>query len=170
MYRALHTRFLARNVRAALNASTGSNQALAKAFLEVAQGDSPPELFLFRHNGVTLTATSCTATDDHLALVEPQLLNGAQTVTTLARVCDDLKARDEYSKAVDARLAGLFVVGRVITNASREFVTSVTIASNRQNPIMPWHLRAHDDVQSRLQAWFVDHLGLYRVGTLIIRG
>jgi hypothetical protein len=26
---------------------------------------------------------------------------------------------------------------------------------------MPWHLRAHDDVQSRLQAWFGDHLGLY---------
>lgn len=161
MYRALHIRFLSRNVRAALNASTGSNQALAKAFLEVARGDSPPELFLFRHNGVTLTATACTASDDHLELVEPQILNGAQTVTTLARVCADLKARDELSKAAEARLAKLFVVGRVITNGSREFVTSVTIASNRQNPIMPWHLRAHDDVQSRLQSWFVDHTGLY---------
>ena len=161
MYRALHIRFLARNVRAALNASTGSNQALAKAFLDVARGDSPPELFLFRHNGVTLTATTCTSSDDHLELVEPQILNGAQTVTTLARVCEDLKQKGEYSRTVDARLAKLFVVGRVITNGSREFVTSVTIASNRQNPIMPWHLRAHDDVQSRLQAWFIDHLGLY---------
>jgi hypothetical protein len=161
MYRALHIRFLARNVRAALNASTGSNQALAKAFLDVARGDSPPELFLFRHNGVTLTATACTASDDHLELVEPQILNGAQTVTTFARVCGDLRARSELSKAAEARLAKLFVVGRVITNGSREFVTSVTISSNRQNPIMPWHLRAHDDVQSRLQAWFIDHLGLY---------
>ena len=26
---------------------------------------------------------------------------------------------------------------------------------------MPWHLRAHDDVQSRLQAWFRDRPGLY---------
>ncbi len=78
MYRALRIRFLARNVRAALKLSTGSNQALAKAFLEVARGGSSPDLFLFRHNGVTLTATSCTAIDDHLELVEPQLLNGAR--------------------------------------------------------------------------------------------
>lgn len=161
MYRALDMRFLARNVRAALKLSTGSNQALAKAFREVARGESSPELFLFRHNGVTLTATSCTAVNDHLMLVEPQLLNGAQTVTTLARVCDEFKAQGEYNKAVDGRLAQLSVVGRVITNGDRDFVTSVTIASNRQNPIMPWHLRAHDDVQSRLQAWFRDHLGLY---------
>ena len=104
---------------------------------------------------------SCTAIDDHLELVEPQLLNGAQTVTTLAASATRLKERGEYSKAVEARLAKLFVVGRVITNGDRDFVTSVTIASNRQNPIMPWHLRAHDDVQSRLQAWFRDHLGLY---------
>ena len=100
MYRALLTQFLARNVRAALKLSTGSNQALAKAFLEVARGDAPPELFLFRHNGVTLTATDCNASDDHLELVEPQILNGAQTVTTLNRVCEELKEKGEYSKTV----------------------------------------------------------------------
>jgi hypothetical protein len=99
--------------------------------------------------------------DGTLELFEPQLLNGAQTITTLARVCQDLKGRNEYSKAIDTRLKKLLVIGRVITNAARDFVTSVTIASNRQNPIMPWHLRAHDDVQSRLQAWFLDHLGIY---------
>jgi len=161
IYRKLGIRFLARNVRAALNASTGSNQALSRAFYDVVSGDSSPELFLFRHNGVTLTASFCQSEDGTLELVEPQLLNGAQTVTTLHSVCEELKRKDGYSKAIDARLAKLFVIGRVITNAASGFVTSVTIASNRQNPIMPWHLRAHDDVQSRLQAWFSDHLGLY---------
>lgn len=161
MYRRLGIRFLSRNVRASLKLSTGSNQALSTAFNEVARGTSPPELFLFRHNGVTLTAQACTPNDSALALVEPQLLNGAQTVTTLARVCQQLIDKGEYTKAVEGRLARLSVIGRVITNGDRDFVTSVSIASNRQNPIMPWHLRAHDDVQSSLQAWFLDHLGLY---------
>jgi hypothetical protein len=161
MYRKLRIRFLARNVRAALNASTGSNQALSKAFLEVASGDVSPDLFLFRHNGVTLTASSCESSDDALVLVEPQVLNGAQSVTTLDRVCEHLKEHNEYTKAVEARIGKLFVIGRVITHANKDFVTSVTIASNRQNPIMPWHLRAHDDVQSLLQAWFLDHVGIY---------
>jgi hypothetical protein len=160
-HRKLGIRFLSRNVRAALNASTGSNQALAKAFLEIARGDVPPEVFLFRHNGVTLTAVSCESENGALALVEPQVLNGAQTVTTLQRVCEQLKNQNDYTRAVDARLSKISVIGRVITRSDRDFVTSVTISSNRQNPIMPWHLRAHDDVQSALQAWFSDHLGIY---------
>lgn len=161
IFEALQVRFLSRNVRASLNASTGSNQALARAFRDVAHGASSADLFLFRHNGVTLTAAACNEVDGHLELVEPQLLNGAQTVTTLFRVYTELRSSGEYSREVERRLARLFVVGRVITNGDRDFITSVTIASNRQNPIMPWHLRAHDDVQSRLQAWFRDHLGLY---------
>lgn len=160
MNRKLGIRFLSRNVRAALDEKTGSNQALRKAFLEVARG-AAPEYFLFRHNGVTLTARECEAHDGALTLDEPQVLNGAQTVTTLARVVDELRKNDEYTRAMAARLARIAVIGRVITKGSSAFVTSVTIASNRQNPIMPWHLRAHDEVQSALQAWFRDHLGLY---------
>ncbi len=161
MYRKLGMRFLARNVRAALPIATGSNQALSKAFLAVARGQERPEFFRFRHNGVTLTSTACEPKENALELVEPQLLNGAQTVTTLSRICAELKKRSEYSHAVESRLGQISVIGRVITNATREFITSVTIASNRQNPIMPWHLRAHDDIQSRLQAWFKDHTNLY---------
>ena len=161
IYRDLGIRFLSRNVRASLTVSTGSNQALSKAFREVADGTSPPEFFLFRHNGVTLTASACQLMEGGLDLYEPQLLNGAQTVTTLVSVCADLTKRKEMTREVEKRLKKLFVIGRVISNATRSFVTSVAIASNRQNPIMPWHLRAHDDVQSLLQSWFLDRLGLY---------
>jgi len=129
--------------------------------LEIARGHISPEVFLFRHNGVTLTASVCEEHSESLILVEPQVLNGAQTVTTLYRICEELMKRNEYTKVVEGRLARLFVIGRVITNASKEFISSVTIASNRQNPIMPWHLRANDDVQAQLQAWFRDHIGIY---------
>src|SRR5262249_54794822 len=63
IYSRLRLRFLARNVRAALDADTGSNRALRRAFLEVARGHVEPEVFPFRHNGVTLTAKACRRTD-----------------------------------------------------------------------------------------------------------
>jgi hypothetical protein len=50
---------------------------------------------------------------------------------------------------------------RVITNASPEFVTAVTINNNRQNPVNPWNLRANDMIQLQLQDKFRDDLEIY---------
>jgi len=50
---------------------------------------------------------------------------------------------------------------RIITQATPEFVTSVTINNNRQNPVDPWNLHANDLIQLELQDSFRDELGIY---------
>jgi hypothetical protein len=58
-------------------------------------------------------------------------------------------------------LEDLRVICRIITNASPEFVTSVTINNNRQNPVEPWNLHANDLIQLELQDKFRSDLGIY---------
>jgi hypothetical protein len=109
---------------------------------------------------VTLSAEELTASDSQFEITEPRLLNGAQTVTTFARF---LKA-NEGNQLLNTRrdvLESINVMCRVITNASPEFVTTVTINNNRQNPVNPWNLRANDMIQLQLQDKFRDDLEIY---------
>jgi hypothetical protein len=59
------------------------------------------------------------------------------------------------------RLEGIRVICRIITDAAPEFVTTVTINNNRQNPVEPWNLHANDMIQLELQDKFRDELGIY---------
>ena len=60
-----------------------------------------------------------------------------------------------------AAMEDIRVMCRIITNASPEFVTTVTINNNRQNPVEPWNLHANDLIQLELQDKFRDDLGIY---------
>ncbi len=87
-------------------------------------------------------------------------MNGAQTVTTFARF---LKA-NEGNPAIKERndvIEWLQVMCRIITAAAPEFVTTVTVNNNRQNPVEPWSLRANDMIQLDLHDKFRDDLGAY---------
>ncbi len=42
-----------------------------------------------------------------------------------------------------------------------EFITTVTINNNRQNPVEPWSLHANDMIQLELQDKFRDELGIF---------
>jgi hypothetical protein len=53
------------------------------------------------------------------------------------------------------------VLTRIITNASDEFIISVTVNNNRQNPVRPWALRANDLIQLELADKFRNDLGIY---------
>jgi hypothetical protein len=64
---------------------------------------------------------------------------------------------EERPSAVDE----IRVMCRVITGATPEFITAVTINNNRQNPVDPWNLHANDMIQLRLQDWFREELGIY---------
>jgi len=50
---------------------------------------------------------------------------------------------------------------RIITDAEPEFITTVTINNNRQNPVEPWNLHANDMIQLELQDKFLDELQIY---------
>lgn len=154
-------RFFERNIRASLPAESTVNRSLERAFRSVVldEKDSPLE-FAFNHNGVTLSAEALKETDSGWRITEPRLLNGAQTVTTLARFLKGNEANPKLSEHREA-LESMTVLCRVVTGASPEFITTVTINNNRQNWVKPWNLRANDMIQLELQEKFRDDLNLY---------
>ena len=161
MYKAMGERFFERNIRAALPQDEAVNRSIQQAFKRIIlEGKEHPSVFAFNHNGVTLHAEALRAEEGHFKITEPRLLNGAQSVTTLARF---LKANEGNKTLVERRgvVDQISVMCRIITDAEPAFVTSVTINNNRQNPVDPWNLHANDFIQLEIQDKFKDELHIY---------
>jgi hypothetical protein len=161
MYREMGERFFERNIRAALPEDEAVNRSIQQSIKRiVVDGKQDPNEFAFNHNGVTLSAVALGSMDGQSKITEPRLLNGAQTVTTFSRF---LKANEGNNLLKDRRgiLEQIHVLCRIITDATPEFVTAVTINNNRQNPVDPWNLHANDLIQLEMQDKFRDDLGIY---------
>jgi hypothetical protein len=160
MYRAMGVRFFERNIRSSLSEEESVNRAIQRAFTRaVIEGREDPRTFAFNHNGVTLSAVKMEEGEGKVVITEPRLLNGAQTVTTFDRF---VKAHEgEALAGKQESLEHLSVMCRIITGASPEFVTSVTINNNRQNPVDPANLHANDMIQLEIQDKLLEELGIY---------
>jgi hypothetical protein len=161
MYREMGERFFERNIRAALPEDEAVNRSIQQSLKRIVlEGKEDAEAFAFNHNGVTLFAEALSATAGEFRITEPRLLNGAQTVTTFGRF---LKANEGNNLVKERRdlLDRIHVVCRIITDAAPDFVTTVTINNNRQNPVDPWNLHANDMIQLEIQDKFRDDLGVY---------
>jgi len=156
----LRWRFFERNIRAALPPEEAVNTALKTAFRRIVlESKEPPEVFAFNHTGVTLAAEALSRTDGLWNVTSPRLLNGAQTVATFAKFLDENKGNRLLEDRQEI-LNNLYVQCRIITDASDEFITTVTVNNNRQNPVEPWNLRANDRVQLELADMFLDQVKL----------
>lgn len=153
-------RFFERNIRAALSPEGSVNRALKNAFRRVLDGRASSLAFAFSHNGVTLAAEVLAKDDGSYHITAPRLLNGAQTVTTFASF---LKENEANARLTDQQGAvqTLQVPCRIITAAAPDFITTVTINTNRQNPVEPWNLRANDRIQLALADKFQEEVNLY---------
>ena len=161
MYRQMGSRFFERNIRFGLGAGESVNRAISRALRQIVLDEKElPAVFAFHHNGVTLFAERLENADGLCIITEPRLLNGAQTVTTFREFLDNNKSNPRLEDRRSA-FEDLWVLCKIITKASPEFVTSVTINNNRQNPVEPWNLRANDLIQLELQDKFRDDLGIY---------
>jgi hypothetical protein len=161
MYREMGQRFFDRNIRAALPEDEAVNRAIQQSLKRIVlDGKDDPKVFAFNHNGVTLFAEALHDGDGTVRITEPRVLNGAQTITTFSRF---LKSNEGNALLKEGRTAieSIYVPCRIITDATPEFVTAVTVNNNRQNPIDPWNLRANDLIQLELQDKFRDDLGIY---------
>jgi AIPR protein len=161
MYREMGERFFERNIRAALPANKAVNRSIEQSFKRIVLDEKQdPSEFAFNHNGISLFAEALNHMDGHYKITEPRLLNGAQTVATLARF---LKANEgnKWLQEQRGRLESIRVMCRIITDAVPEFVTTVTINNNRQNPVEPWYLHANDMIQLELQDKFRDELHIF---------
>ena len=161
MFEEMGQRFLDRNIRSGLTGNEAPNRAITKALREIVIDQrSDPAVFLFNHNGVTLSAQSIQPSDGAFEITEPRILNGAQTVTTFNGFLKKFAEHPELAKN-RARLEAIEVPCRILTNAADAFIISVTVNNNRQNPVKPWALRANDFIQLQLADKFKDELHIF---------
>jgi len=159
-YKAMGPRFFDRNIRAGLGNDGYVNKVLKRAYKRILlEHKDDPKVFPFFHNGISLSAEKLEATPEGALITEPRLLNGAQTVATFAEFLQE----NQGNPALDPkdRVNSMRVLCKIITQAEPEFITSVTINNNRQNPVHPWNLRANDLIQLELQDKFKDDLRIY---------
>lgn len=161
MYLDMRQRFFERNIRSALPEEGAVNRALERACRRIVMdGKDEPSVFVFDHNGVTFAAEKVEKLDGTYRVTEPRLLNGAQTITTLARFIEK-NADNPLFKENRPRLENMRVICKIITEAADDFIVRVTVNNNRQNPVEPWNLRANDMIQLELQDKFRDDLQIY---------
>ena len=157
----LQSLFFDRNIRYGFAESEAVNRAISKSLRQIILDRSEdPRIFAFNHNGITLFAEKVEPHDGHVRLTAPRLLNGAQTVATIASFRDANKDNPRLAEGKKA-FEAIKVLCRVITSADQGFVTRVTINNNRQNPVEPWNLHANDEIQLELQDKFRDDLKVY---------
>lgn len=166
MYVAMKDRFLDRNIRSLLSGrrpgkETAVNGRLMTAFEDITiTHKADPGVFAFNHNGVTIFAEMIVGSEGKYRVTEPRLLNGAQTIGTFDAFLNSHKNAAVLAQSVD-RLEGMRVMCKVIAQSDQDFVTTVTICNNRQNPVAPWNLRANDMIQLQLANRFREELNLY---------
>ena len=159
MYSVLGPRFFDSNIRYGLGEGKAVNRAISNALRKIlVDGTEEPTVFTFDHNGITLYAERFYPSDGQFTLVEPRLLNGAQTVTTIAEFVNKKNKGNAKLKSGKHGLESVRVLCKIITDADQKFVTQVTINNNRQNPVEPWNLHANDLIQLQLQEKFADDL------------
>jgi len=162
MYSDLGEKFFEKNIRSGLDDGKMTNGEIKKSLHKILVTKEPPEYFTFYHNGVALTAQELEFDGQLLKMTEPRLLNGAQTVKTIKQfVEEENKKQSHDDNKVQELLNGIKVMTRIVRSREEEFLKRVTINNNRQNPIMPWNLRANDVVQLQLEEQFRDKLGIY---------
>lgn len=154
--------FFDRNIRAALAPDNPPNRKLREAFDRIVLKEAEePSVFAFRHNGVTLAAERVEVEEGRMILHVPRLLNGAQTVSSLARFLEQ-HADNPAVKRNRERLAGINVLAKIVVDdPASDFVTQVTISNNQQNPVHPWALRAMDQRQVDFADKFREEVGVY---------
>ncbi|MGA2000193.1 MAG: AIPR family protein [Terriglobales bacterium] len=166
MYGAMKERFLDRNIRFLLSGKkpgqeTAVNRRLLKAFEEIViTRKVDPAVFAFNHNGVTLFAEMIEGSEGNYRITEPRLLNGAQTLGSFDAFINSHKDAAILAQAAD-KLDAIKVMCKIIAQSGQDFVTTVTICNNRQNPVAPWNLRANDMIQLQLANRFREELCLF---------
>jgi len=162
MYSDLGEKFFEKNIRSGLDDGKMTNSEIKKSLQRILANKEPSEYFTFYHNGVALTAQELAFDGQSLKMTEPRLLNGAQTVKTVKQfVEEENKKQVDNKNKVQELLNRIKVMTRIVRSREEEFLKRVTINNNRQNPIMPWNLRANEIVQLQLEEQFRDKLGIY---------
>jgi hypothetical protein len=162
MYQNLGNKFFDRNIRAGLSAENPPNRKIREALVSIVlKKQESPTTFSFNHNGITLAVENISFEDGHARIKVPRLLNGAQTVTSLAKFIEDNESNPAFKQNKDI-LESVRVLAKIVeADPYSEFITNVTICNNQQNPVEPWNLRANDRIQCDLQDKFREEVCIF---------
>lgn len=151
IYKSLGQLFLDRNIRFGLSADNSPNTKIRETLGDIVlKAKTSPDVFAFNHNGVTLAAEHVSFHDGHALIKVPRLLNGAQTITSVAKFLSDNEGHPALEANANA-LESIKVLAKIVVDDPfSDFVTNITICNNRQNPVQPWNLRANDQIQCDL--------------------
>jgi hypothetical protein len=165
MYQEMGQRLFDRNIRSALSLENTPNKSIRSALKSIVIGKkSPPDEFVFHHNGVTLFAEQVTWSENSAILTEPRVLNGAQTISSFAGFLEENHGNPQL-EANKKIMDSIEVLAKIVTSENQEtlkdFVVKVTINTNRQNPVEPWNLRASDLIQLEFADKFREELNIF---------
>jgi hypothetical protein len=162
VYRSLGQRFLDRNIRSGLSADNPPNRRIREALADIVlKQKTSPDVFVFNHNGVTLAAERVRFADGRAVVHVPRLLNGAQTISSVAKFLQDNEGHPALSGEAPI-LEPIRVLAKIVVDEpSSDFVTNVTICNNRQNPVEAWNLRANDKIQCDLHDRLKEQVGVF---------
>lgn len=130
--------YLQKNVRGFIGGEDSDktiNNKIAKSFKE------RPRLFWYKHNGIIIFVDSFRIDGNELVLINPQIVNGGQTITTIYSVWD--KNRVSNDSEVMVR------VYRQSYEDAETYERTIEIVSalNSQNKVNPSDLKSNDHVQ-----------------------
>lgn len=162
IYKSLGQKFFNRNIRAGLSADNPPNKKIREALAGIVlKGQQPSEVFAFNHNGITLAAEDVKVHDGIAIIKVPRLLNGAQTVSSVDKFLEENEGNPTL-KQNSQTLDSIRVLAKIVEyDPWSDFVTTVTICNNQQNPVDPWNLRANDRIQCDLQDKFKEDVGIF---------
>lgn len=112
------------------------------------------ERFFLFHNGITLSCSNISNRgDNYFDLVNPQILNGCQSIKALQRIYFESGCQDCFN--------GATILCRLFQSRDSNDVNSICQSTNSQRPITTWDLRANDTIQKILEGLFLDNCYFY---------
>lgn len=100
--------------------------------------------FWWLNNGVTILCTQATINGDKFVLQDVQIVNGLQTSVAIY----------EHFAATPSAMDSRVLLARIITSSDEEVRNSIILATNRQNPLPPFAMRATDPWQKSIEMFF----------------
>lgn len=129
--------------------------------------------FALFNNGITIIADQTSVSSDtakqgsaQVVLTNPQLVNGAQTAYTLARIYENCLKHNDFKvfKGKEVLLKVITFVGPQKpsnTDARLRLIADISKASNSQTKVEESDRRSNDPVQIKLQQELFNEFGLY---------
>lgn len=96
--------------------------------------------FWWMNNGVTILSSKATLAGELITIENPQIVNGLQTSTQIARHFAIIKEKDERN-----------VMVKIVSSENEETRDKIIKATNSQNAVQPATLRATDKVQRDIE-------------------